>query len=158
LDRKTRRREKAAILKPIPLPSINSGEDTLDQEWWDRFRAGKQNQAHEVTGPDRNFNTAAFRDSDVEKIERVMERKEMRLEQRRRQSRIPKAKDRGRGQGKGGIPGLEIIESYKPMTTALGPRMTVSRSSFRTIVVCWKMTDMNIDDTGENQKGDVCKW
>jgi len=46
----------------------------------------------------------------------IMERKE------NRQKRIPRAKGK---REKGGIPGLEIIDGYKPMTTALGPRMTV---------------------------------
>jgi hypothetical protein len=67
-------------------------------------------------------------DIEVEKAEMIMEKKE----NRRLQSRIPNSKGRGRGKGKG-IPGIEIIEGYKPMTTALGPRMTVS--SFSTIIV-----------------------
>jgi hypothetical protein len=58
-------------------------------------------------------------DIEVEKAEMIMEKKE----NRRLQSRIPKSKGRGKGKG---IPGIEIIEGYKPMTTALGPRMTVS--------------------------------
>jgi len=49
----------------------------------------------------------------------IMEKKE----NRRLQGRIPKSKGRGKGKG---IPGIEIIEAYRPMTTALGPRMTVS--------------------------------
>lgn len=49
----------------------------------------------------------------------IMEKKE----NRRLQSRIPISKGRGKGKG---IPGMEIIEAYRPMTTALGPRMTVS--------------------------------
>jgi len=55
---------------------------------------------------------------EAERGEMIMEKKE----NRRLQQRIPKAK----GRGKKGIPGIEIIEAYKPMTTALGPRMTVS--------------------------------
>jgi hypothetical protein len=59
------------------------------------------------------------RDIEAERGEMIMEKKE----NRRMQQRIPKSKGRGKGKG---IPGLEIIEAYKPMTTALGPRMTVS--------------------------------
>jgi hypothetical protein len=55
---------------------------------------------------------------EAERGEMIMEKKE----NRRLQQRIPKFK----GRGKKGIPGREIIEAYKPMTTALGPRMTVS--------------------------------
>jgi hypothetical protein len=58
-------------------------------------------------------------EAEVEKAEMIMEKKE----NRRLQQRIPKSKGRGKGKG---IPGIEIIEAYRPMTTALGPRMTVS--------------------------------
>jgi len=55
-------------------------------------------------------------------------------ENRRLQSRIPKAKGRGKGKA---IPGMEIIEAYRPMTTALGPRMTVSTFSiFHLFLLC----------------------
>ena len=58
---------------------------------------------------------------EAERGEMIMEKKE----NRRLQQRIPKSKGRGKGKE---IPGIEIIEAYKPMTTALGPRMTVSPS------------------------------
>jgi len=57
---------------------------------------------------------------EIEKADMIMERKE------NRQKRIPPAKGK---REKGGIPGLEIIDGYRPMTTALGPRMTVCPSS-----------------------------
>jgi hypothetical protein len=59
------------------------------------------------------------RDMEAERGEMIMEKKE----NRRLQQRMPKPKGRGKGKG---VPGIEIIEAYKPMTTALGPRMTVS--------------------------------
>jgi hypothetical protein len=62
---------------------------------------------------DRNLEIEAKRG------EMIMEKKE----NRRLQQRMPKPKGRGKGKG---VPGIEIIEAYKPMTTALGPRMTVS--------------------------------
>ena len=62
-------------------------------------------------------------EAEVERGEMIMEKKE----NRRLQQRIPKSKGRWKGKG---IPGIEIIEAYKPMTTALGPRMTVSLSLF----------------------------
>jgi hypothetical protein len=59
------------------------------------------------------------RNLEAERGEMIIEKKE----NRRLQQRIPKSKGRGKGKG---VPGIEIIEAYKPMTTALGPRMTVS--------------------------------
>jgi len=56
---------------------------------------------------------------EAERGEMIMEKKE----NRRMQQRIPRSKGRGKGKR---IPGMEIIEAYRPMTTALGPRMTVS--------------------------------
>ena len=56
---------------------------------------------------------------EAERGQMIMEKKE----NRRMQQRIPRSKGRGKGKG---IPGMEIIEAYRPMTTALGPRMTVS--------------------------------
>jgi len=56
---------------------------------------------------------------EAERGEMIMEKKE----NRRMQQRIPRSKGRGKGKG---IPGMEIIEAYRPMTNALGPRMTVS--------------------------------
>jgi hypothetical protein len=57
-------------------------------------------------------------DEEIERADRIMEKKE----NRQMQTRIPRAKTKGK---KGGIPGLEIIDGYRPMTTALAPRMTV---------------------------------
>jgi hypothetical protein len=56
-------------------------------------------------------------------VEREMDRQYARQE--RRQKRIPKGKGRTSERGIR-IPGMEIIDNYRPMTTALGPRMTVS--------------------------------
>lgn len=106
-ERKLRRRDKAAILKPKPPPEE---KEELNQEWWDNYRAQKQAPPSENRG------------MEVENAHMIMEKKE----NRRIQSRIPRAKGRG---GRGGVPGIEIIEAYKPMTTALGPRMTVSSCS-----------------------------
>jgi hypothetical protein len=126
LQRKTRRREQAAILKAKPSPppaepqsSAQKEKEELDQEWWDQYRAQKQgthhqNHNHMKTKKKRSAST----DEEIEKADRIMERKE----NRQMQTRIPRAKTKGK---KGGIPGLEIIDGYRPMTTALGPRMTV---------------------------------
>jgi hypothetical protein len=65
---------------------------------------------------------------EAERGEMIMEKKE----NRRLQQRIPKSK----GRGKKGIPGIEIIEGYKPMTTALGPRMTVSLIAIPFLPLC----------------------
>ena len=118
-ERKIRRRDKAAILRPKPPPPLQDqshdrkDHDKLDQEWWDRHRAAKLG----ITPS----NVHVGREREVEKAEEAIERKE----NRRLQQRIPRAKGR---REKDAIPGLGIIESYKPMTTALGPRMTVSIS------------------------------
>jgi len=90
-------------------PKPTAPPDELDQEWWDNYRAQKQG----LLSQNKNI------EEEMERGEMIMEKKE----NRRLQSRIPKAKGRGKGKG---IPGIEIIEAYKPMTTALGPRMTVS--------------------------------
>jgi hypothetical protein len=66
---------------------------------------------------------------EAERGEMIMEKKE----NRRLQQRIPKSKGRGKGKG---IPGIEIIEAYRPMTTALGPRMTVSPFAPPTLPLC----------------------
>lgn len=115
-ERKHRRREKAAILKPKPPPVSQNpqmSQKELDQEWWDRHRAQKQGLNLPPSNTDERD-----RGMDMERAEMMIERKE-----NRRQQRIPKAKGRKEG---GGIPGLDIVESYRPMTTALGPRMAVS--------------------------------
>jgi hypothetical protein len=62
---------------------------------------------------DRNLEIEAKRG------EMIMEKKE----NRRLQQRMPNPNGRANGPAH---PGIEIIEAYKPMTTALGPRMTVS--------------------------------
>jgi hypothetical protein len=127
LQRKIRRREQAAILKPPPPPPPAEAQSTpaqkgeLDQEWWDQYRAQKQGtvQDHNRTNKKKR---SAMLEEEIEKADRIMERKE----NRQMQTRIPRAKTKGKREGRGGIPGLEIIDGYRPMTTALGPRMTVS--------------------------------
>jgi hypothetical protein len=174
-ERKIRRREKAAILKPKP-PSLSPAEaEELDQEWWDNYRAQKQGLLL-----DKDVEVLRNRDieAEVERGEMIMEKKE----NRRLQQRIPKSKVRGKGKG---IPGIEIIEAYKPMTTALGPRMTVSPIVIPLLPLClpaWYFSpppfflvllpnpalstsnprglrgmELMIDET-RNKERDVCKW
>jgi hypothetical protein len=139
LERKTRRREQAAILKPRPPtpprpkaePRIHDSSEertrdlATDQEWWDNYRAQKQALADPSTSKlpeDVNAQDRTEKEKETD-VEREMDRQYARQEQR--QKRIPKGKGRIGERGIK-IPGMEIIDNYRPMTTALGPRMIVS--------------------------------
>lgn len=130
-ERKIRRRDKAAILKPRPPAekkvkqepeqepprpvSKSEKEADLPDSWWEEHRQRKRG-LHHPPDPDPGLGSGRRRN-----VEDVGLRRTLTALDTRKKEKVKKEKVK-----RGGIPGLEMIRNYKPSIPISGSRLTVS--------------------------------